>query len=399
MTEATKSTALVPVDQRAKLALATTERESKLIEAAASTKDIVACADKTGREMIHKAAMGHRALRLDIKSTGEAAREDANKFQKAVIAEAARLTALIEPEEARLLAIRDGFDAEQERIRQAAIDAERARIARVQAAIAHYRDMPLKYIGKSSGELYEVRDAVTTDGIPTLEYKNAESDEVHAARSAAIAKLDEMHNEAFEREEAEKRAAAEREAEAKRQAEQRAELERQQAELAAARAKAEAEAKAAREKLEAEAAELRKVQEAALAVEREAMAKERAAMEEERARVAEEVAAMERQREEAQKAAAMLAPAPEPEPDDTRPVITVKLEPADETPPPAPEVQPTLRLGQMSERLKFMVTADFLLFLGFAHSGTDKAAKLFHEREFPSICAAISRHVLAVSQA
>lgn len=337
MTEATQSTALVPVDQRAKLALATTERESKLIEAAASTKDITACADKTGREMVHKAAMGHRALRLDIKNTGEAAREDANKFQKAVIAEAARLTALIEPEETRLLAIRDGYDAEQERIRQEAIKAEQARVAKVQAAITHYRDMPLGYVGKTSADIDAAIKDLETASLPEIEYKGDEESHVRAARSSTFDKLAEMAFAAQDRERAEKQAAearaaeearikAEREAEEKRQAEQRAELERQQAELAAARAKAEAEAKAAREKLEAEAAEQRRQQEAIAAAAREAIAKERAAIDAERARAAaaqaeqqrlldEKAAELERQRLEQEESARQAAtPAPEPAP-------------------------------------------------------------------------------------
>lgn len=96
--------------------------------------------------------------------------------------------------------------------------------------------------------------------------------------------------------------------------------------------------------------------------------------------------------------AKMEAAPQEQEPVDTRPVITVDLEPADETPPPVPAAPPTLRLGQITERLGFTVTADFLLSLGFTHSGTDKAAKLFHEHEFPSICAALIRHITAVAQ-
>ena len=66
---------------------------------------------------------------------------------------------------------------------------------------------------------------------------------------------------------------------------------------------------------------------------------------------------------------------------------------------PAAEVfsaAPTLRLGQISERLLFTVTADFLLHLGFAPAATDKAAKLYHEADFPRICAALQRHIAAV---
>jgi hypothetical protein len=58
--------------------------------------------------------------------------------------------------------------------------------------------------------------------------------------------------------------------------------------------------------------------------------------------------------------------------------------------------QPTLRLGQIGERLGFALTAEFLASLGFAHAATDRAAKLYHESSFPSMCAALTRHISAV---
>lgn len=57
---------------------------------------------------------------------------------------------------------------------------------------------------------------------------------------------------------------------------------------------------------------------------------------------------------------------------------------------------PSLRLGQIGERLGFTVTADFVMSLGFAPAATDKAAKLYHEIDFSRICAAIQRHIGAV---
>lgn len=57
---------------------------------------------------------------------------------------------------------------------------------------------------------------------------------------------------------------------------------------------------------------------------------------------------------------------------------------------------PTLRLGQISERLGFTLTADFLLMLGFAPAATEKNSKLFHMADFPRICAALRRHIDAV---
>ena len=76
--------------------------------------------------------------------------------------------------------------------------------------------------------------------------------------------------------------------------------------------------------------------------------------------------------------------------------------PAAAEPSPADDVvdaaytPPTLRLGQIGERLGFALTADFVLSLGFAPAATDKAAKLYHESDFSRICAAIQRHVGAV---
>lgn len=61
-----------------------------------------------------------------------------------------------------------------------------------------------------------------------------------------------------------------------------------------------------------------------------------------------------------------------------------------------PSGQPTLRLGQICERIApLSITADGLAALGFVHAGTDKAAKLYHESEFPAMCYAISNHVLS----
>ncbi|MBV6321963.1 hypothetical protein [Duganella violaceipulchra] len=55
---------------------------------------------------------------------------------------------------------------------------------------------------------------------------------------------------------------------------------------------------------------------------------------------------------------------------------------------------PTLRLGQINERIApLAISADGLLSLGFAPADTDRAAKLYHDADFPRICAAIQRHV------
>ncbi|WP_440966097.1 YqaJ viral recombinase family protein [Massilia sp. GER05] len=68
-------------------------------------------------------------------------------------------------------------------------------------------------------------------------------------------------------------------------------------------------------------------------------------------------------------------------------------------PAAAPTTAPALRLGQINERLApIALTADGLARLGFAPAATDKSAKLYHEADFPAMCAALIRHVTTVAQ-
>lgn len=70
--------------------------------------------------------------------------------------------------------------------------------------------------------------------------------------------------------------------------------------------------------------------------------------------------------------------------------------PAMRAPAAVPTTPPSLRLGQIGERLGFSLTAAFLETLGFAAAGKDRAAVLYHERDFDNICAALQRHISAV---
>lgn len=64
---------------------------------------------------------------------------------------------------------------------------------------------------------------------------------------------------------------------------------------------------------------------------------------------------------------------------------------------PKPATAPTLALGVISERLGVNVTSAFLATLGFGAT-TVKAAKLFHETDFPAICQALIDHIAEVSE-
>ena len=62
---------------------------------------------------------------------------------------------------------------------------------------------------------------------------------------------------------------------------------------------------------------------------------------------------------------------------------------------PVPATPPSLALGEISSRLGFNVTSAFLASLGF-EATTVRAAKLYHERDFTHICAALIDHINSV---
>lgn len=103
----------------------------------------------------------------------------------------------------------------------------------------------------------------------------------------------------------------------------------------------------------------------------------------------------------AQQAGAAPAPAPAPAPEVLQAAPAVaEVTPIDAARPAAAGAAPTLRLGQINERLApISLTADGLAALGFAAAGRERAAVLFHEADFPRMCAALIRHVTAVAQA
>ena len=56
-----------------------------------------------------------------------------------------------------------------------------------------------------------------------------------------------------------------------------------------------------------------------------------------------------------------------------------------------------MKLGDISARLGFTVTADFMASLGFQHIRQEKNAKLYRACDFGGICQAIASHVMEVS--
>ncbi|WP_284459587.1 hypothetical protein [Cupriavidus campinensis] len=285
--------------QRAAVALGSAEHEAKLKELAAKHADIVEIKNPAGREQAHGAMMTLATARIAITKAGKAARDDANAFSKAVIAEEKRLIEIIEPEESRLRGMRDEWDAAREREKEAKAATERQRIAALQERITEIR-------GAVAAASFGCSPALVLEHIGDIERMVIDSSfeefqgQAQLAKDETLDKLREIHAAAVAREEEAARLKAEQEAEAARLAAEREELARLRAEAAerervaaAQRAEEERQAREAREAEERRLAEERAAQEATLRAEREAHERQLAAERAEADRIAREKLAAE----------------------------------------------------------------------------------------------------------
>lgn len=436
ITTETQAIALVP-SERAALALKSTAVETELRALVVSSADITAVIDKAGREQAHRIAMVLKAKRVDIEKDGKAARDDATKFSKAVIAEEDRLIAIIKPEETRVLALRDGYDAEAARIDAERLAKERARMEVHENGIKAIYAMPGSLASGTAADVMAVLDKVA-DKVAGEEW---EEYRVRAATAYAevLDQLEALYKAKLAAEEAARVEAEEREAErvrAQRQAlELAAQREAQEIEskrLAALAADLEAKAKAAAD-IETTRAAAEKAERDRVAAENKRQLEEQQAAINEARRVADEemesarrklaadqkqfadmlaaqAAAEQLERDHAE-ALAMNAEwvAPVKHVLNLESIVVsvggVECKPHDD--PHAMDegsaeiaaMLPTLRLGQIAERLSFKLSQADLSALGFEPSGRDKAAVLYHEHQFPMICEALKAKIDAAKLA
>ena len=299
------------VQQRAAVALESSKAAAELQALAESSKGITAITNRAGREECHSAAMAAQKARTGIVQAGKSARDDATRFSKAVIAEEARLVAIIQPEESRLKELRDSWDEKEKAEKAAKAEAERLRVLEISHRIALFIaaandaarfDVPASVAGEILAEL----QAIEIDS--SFAEFFGEAKEAHAAAVAEIRATVEAKRAA---EEAAAKAQNERIL-AKIAAEEAARVAEQvrKEEAAAAKAKADAEAaeRAERERVEAaarkveqdKADELRRIEAEKLAAERKALEEQRARFEAEQAaaRAVEEAARKEREAQE-----------------------------------------------------------------------------------------------------
>ncbi len=309
-----KATA-VTVVERAALALGADEHEKELVALSKKYRDIVEIKNPAGRQQCHAAAMELGTARIATTKTGETAREDANAFQKAVIAEVKRRIKIISDEEARLLALRDAWDAEREAEKIAKALAESQRITKIRLTIDTIRHVPTEFIGKSSAEISAAADDLS-EQVLSLDFYAEYTGEAQAERDAAVKQLRTMqeamrwHEEAqaelarkqaelVEQERLAAIARAEQEARDRKEAEARAAQERKDA---AARAAEVAEQQAANERAAAAMRAEQAAHEERMAAERAEIKRQQDAIDAEKQRVADAEEARQREIEAAEQA-------------------------------------------------------------------------------------------------
>lgn len=277
------------VEARAAVALKSSETEKHLLELAAKNKAIVAILDKPGREQAHGAAMELKRTRVAIENTSKAARDDATKFSKAVIAEEKRLVAIIEPEETRLLTLRDDWDDAMAAIKALAEKKERERIMAINERIAGLRGyVNLAQECRTSERIGALIEKLTAAEITAELYQEFET-EAAAVKDAGLMRLGEIFNAKKADEDERARVKAEQEAAAEALRKQREALELEQAEAKRVADEAAAKAKAEADDLAAQRAAFQAEQEAA----RQAMVEQARQIAKERAEfLAEQAAAI-----------------------------------------------------------------------------------------------------------
>ena len=281
------TTTELTVVERAAVALTSTDRETSLRDLVAKSTDFVEIKNAGARDQVHGAAMVLRTARTDIQRAAKTARDDANAFSKAVIAEEKRLIAIAEPEENRLIALRDVWDEAREAEKRAKVEAEQRRVAAIREHIDDIRAIAVRAVGMAAERIQVEIEDLKELGI-TLDRFAELTGEAEMVRGTTLDKLRELHT-----------AAVAQEAEAARLIAEREELERQRAALAAQQQK-EAEARAEQERADRER---REAEEAARRAQQEREdAERRAAIAAEEARLAEQRAEHERRQAELDRA-------------------------------------------------------------------------------------------------
>jgi hypothetical protein len=376
-------------------------------------------------------------LRGNLEKKRKELKAPALDFGKKIDSEAARLTAEIQALEAPIDAQIKADEKRREDERRAKEEAEAARkkvhtdaIAKIAGYVALAAELPSERIAAGITFL---------EGMELAGFEEY-TEEATATRERTIAALRALQLKAKAREDEEARLKAEREEQARVAAEQaetarklkaqqeemdrqREAIEAEERRLEAERARIRAEeqeraAEAARHKNEMALQEIQGIQQqvyiatlgragvrkgGTIECIRETLAETEAWVIDERfgvlqgsAQAAKDKAISAIRQQLADAEARAQAPAPTPAPTAV-PAANVLPMP---TKAPAPATSaPTLRLGVINERIApLSITEVGLASLGFPHAATEKAAKLYHEADFPRMCLALVQHLQSAAR-
>lgn len=260
--------------------LLTAERTAALAEYGVTDEALAALAKKYAG-MRGESADDYRALVAGIRDTRELRvavetkrkelKADSLAWGRTVDGEAKRITVALDSIEQPMKQLKDGIDAERERIKAEKIAAEKARVAAIQKRLSAIRNIVLQFPGKSSDELNELCEKLHEVELTVedfAEFHDEAIDALGSVREQIVIATDE----AEDAEERQRLAVAAAEAEKqRREAEHRetmARLEREAAEQKRRDEKAAAEATAVAEEAAKVAAEERERQQATLEKER-----------------------------------------------------------------------------------------------------------------------------------
>ena len=391
----------LPPEARAAIAMESTATEQYLTGLATAHAGITEAKDKAGRDQAHRAAMQLMQARMAVEKTADDAKADAKRFVAGINSECARLVAIVKQEEVRLKGVRDEWDSEQARIKEAEAEAKRKRIEALNQRIAAIRDIGSRAMRCATSEQAQAiaseLDAVDFEGMDEFEadaqYAHGEATETCAAvierLQAAEQTARELEQQRAELAAAKAEAGAARAELARIRAEEQAKAEREASELVEAERRAEAarqHAEAERQKAQNERKRIEfdrvwNDQHANLA-EAEAEAAARQWVE----RVI-EAPVEEDPKEKAKEALhkwVEIASAAKAEADNT-PAATAQA------------TGPMLKLGEINACIApISITVDGLAQLGFTPAATDKASRLYRAADLPLILAAMVRYLNGV---
>lgn len=225
----TPSTALVQEspEVRAERALAFESTRTKLQALAKESTSLTRVDTQDNFDAARAAKAKLASTRVAIEKTGKAAREDATKYGKAVIAKERELLQEIQPEEARLGALIDAEQRKRDDAERAIREEQARRAAAIEAAFNRVRMLP--ELARAGGATLESIDALIAEGEKLRDDHSHLPDELHAAalyearlavngckaardalvkHQADLAELEQLRAERAAREQAEERARA-----------------------------------------------------------------------------------------------------------------------------------------------------------------------------------------------